>query len=134
MSTASASFNDNLPFRKNRPPVIEIGPLFDKQPPHAIEAEMALLGSLILDWQVVGDVLQILKGAEDFYKPAHAAIFEVLTELYDHSQSIDMVQLNQRLIDKQMLEQVGGLEYLVDLVRRGAVGGRSAALRPDRAG
>ena len=102
--------------RKRGPAVVEIGPLFDKQPPHAIEAEMALLGSLILDWQVVGDVLQILKGAEDFYKPAHAAIFEVLTELYDQSQSIDMVQLNQRLIDKQMLEQVGGLEYLVDLV------------------
>lgn len=114
MSTASSfGFGDR---DKKRKGVIEIGPLFDKQPPHAIEAEMALLGSLILDWQVVGDVLQILKGADDFYKPQHAVIFEVLTELYDQSQSIDMVQLNQRLVDKQMLEQVGGLEYLVDLV------------------
>ncbi|MEM6460053.1 MAG: replicative DNA helicase, partial [Planctomycetota bacterium] len=114
MSTASSfAFGDR---DRRKPPVVEIGPLFDKQPPHAIEAEMALLGSLILDWRVVGDVLQILKGADDFYKPAHAAVFETLVELYDQSQSIDMVQLNQRLIDKQLLEDVGGLEYLVALV------------------
>lgn len=118
MTTANATFGENSRggnFR-SRKPVIEIGPLFDKQPPHAIEAEMALLGSLILDWRVVGDVLQVLKGADDFYKPAHTAIFECIVELYDQAQSLDMVQLNQRLVDKQMLEQVGGLAYLVDLV------------------
>ena len=97
-------------------PTIEIGPLFDKQPPFAMEAEMALLGGMILDWQVTGEVAQILKGAEDFYKPAHGTIYTVLLELYDQAQSIDMVQLNQRLIDKGVLEDVGGLEYLVDLV------------------
>jgi replicative DNA helicase len=116
MSTANAfSFNDRGGRDRGRN-IVEIGPLFDKQPPHALEAEMALLGSLILDWQQVGDVLQVLKGADDFYKPAHAAVFESLVELYDQAQSIDMVQLNQKLVDKQMLEQVGGLEYLVALV------------------
>ena len=88
---------------------------------------MALLGSLVLDWQRVGDVLQILKGPEDFYKPAHGVIFESLTELYDKAQSIDLVQLNQRLVDKQMLEQVGGLEYLVELAD--AVPSATEALR-----
>ena len=97
-------------------PTIEIGPLFDKQPPFAMEAEMAMLGGMILDWQVTGEVAQILKGAEDFYKPAHGTIYTVLLELYDQAQSIDMVQLNQRLVDKGVLEEVGGLEYLVDLV------------------
>ena len=115
MSTAASNTFDRRDGFK-RKPVIEIGPLFDKQPPHAIQAEMALLGSLILDWQQVGDVLQILKGADDFYKPSHAAIFEALVELYDQVQSIDMVQLNQKLLDKQMLEQVGGLDYLLELV------------------
>lgn len=114
MSTAS-SFEFGGQDRK-RKAVIEIGPLFDKQPPHAIEAEMALLGAMILDWQVVGDVLQVLKGADDFYKPQHAAIFESVVELYDQSQSVDMVQLNQKLADKQMLEEVGGLEALLGLV------------------
>jgi len=97
-------------------PTIEIGPLFDKQPPFAMEAEMAMLGGMILDWQVTGEVAQILKGPEDFYKPAHGTIYSVLLELYDQAQSIDMVQLNQRLVDKGVLEEVGGLEYLVDLV------------------
>lgn len=105
-----------LQFGDRRKPTIEIGALFEKQPPHAIQAEMALLGAMILDWQVVGEVAQVLKGGDDFYKPQHAAIYEVLVELYDQAQSIDMVQLNQRLIDKQMLEEVGGLTYLADLV------------------
>ena len=41
---------------------VELGKLFDKLPPHAIEAEMALLGSMILDGLVIGEVVQILKG------------------------------------------------------------------------
>jgi replicative DNA helicase len=76
---------------------------------------MALLGAMILDAQVVGEVLQLLKGPEDFYKPAHAAVYATLVELYDQTQAIDMVQLNQKLVDKKMLEQVGGLEYLIEI-------------------
>ena len=114
MSTA-----DSLPFFSRRdaraPRKIEVGALLDKLPPQALEAEMALLGSMVLEAQVVGDVLQMLKGAEDFHKPAHAAIYETLVELYDTTQAIDMVQLNQRLVDKQMLEQVGGIQYLIDI-------------------
>ncbi len=112
MSAAPDSFRSDW----KKKPTIEIGPLFDKQPPFAMEAEMAMLGGMILDWQVTGEVAQILKGPEDFYKPAHGTIYSVLLELYDQAQSIDMVQLNQRLVDKGVLEEVGGLEYLVDLV------------------
>ncbi|MEM9493679.1 MAG: DnaB-like helicase N-terminal domain-containing protein, partial [Myxococcota bacterium] len=89
--------------------------LYEALPPHAIEAEMALLGSMILDWQVVGDVIQLIQSPDDFFKPAHGAIYHVLVELYDQQQSIDMVQLNQKLVDKSLLDQVGGLEYLVEL-------------------
>ena len=46
-----------------RPVVVQMAPLFDKQPPFAIEAEMALLGSMILDWQVTLEVAAILDGA-----------------------------------------------------------------------
>ncbi len=94
---------------------VDVSKLFDKLPPHAIEAECALLGSMILDWRVCGEVIQILKGPEDLYKPAHAAIYETLVELYDQVQSIDMVQLKQRLEDKGQLDQVGGIEYLIEL-------------------
>lgn len=99
-----------------RPITVQMGPLFDRQPPYAMEAEMALLGSIILDWQVTADVIELLAGPEDFYKPTHAAIYEVLLELYEEHQSIDMVQINQKLTDRKQLEAVGGLEYLLDLV------------------
>jgi len=93
----------------------DLSRLFDKLPPHAIEAEAALLGSMIIDWQVIGDVLQIVKGPEDFYKQAHAAIYQVLVDLYDKQQSLDMVKLRQRLADLGQLEDVGGLPYLLEL-------------------
>ncbi|MEX2387254.1 MAG: replicative DNA helicase [Phycisphaeraceae bacterium] len=97
------------------PRKVELAKLFDKLPPHALEAEAALLGSMILDWRVCGEVLQLIKGADDFYQPSHTAIYETLIELYDKHQSIDMVQLKQRLADKQQLDDVGGVEYLIEL-------------------
>jgi replicative DNA helicase len=93
----------------------QIAKLFDKLPPHAIETECALLGAMILDSQVIGEVVQILKGPDDFYKTAHGAIYQVLVELYDQTQQIDMVQVNQRLRDLGKLEEIGGTEYLVQL-------------------
>ena len=96
--------------------MVQIGPLFDRQPPYAPEAEMALLGAMILDWRVVPDVAELLQGPDDFYTPRHGVIYEALVHLYEHAQSIDMVQLNQLLIDRQQLEDIGGLEYLVELV------------------
>ena len=116
MSSAASSRFDT---RRDRPDRrVDVAELFNKLPPHAVEAEAALIGSIILDWRVAGDVIQVLHGSEDFYKPAHAALYETLLELYDEHQSIDMVQLNQRLVDKGMLEQVGGLEYLVQLAEQ----------------
>jgi replicative DNA helicase len=100
--------------RNFEPRKIELTKLFDKLPPHALEAEAAVLGSMILDWQCCGEVVTQLKPS-DFYKQAHAGIYETLVELYDKEQNIDMVLLNQKLRDKQLLEGVGGLDYLVEL-------------------
>src|SRR4051794_40296622 len=57
--------------------------LFESLPPHAIEAEMSLLGSILIDAQVLGDVIFIVKRGEDFYKPANGAIFDAMVALYD---------------------------------------------------
>ena len=116
---SSAPTQQPGPYRTRRPEFDpkqgELAKLFEKLPPHAPEAEAALLGSMILDWRVCGEVVQIIKGADDFYRPAHAAVYDSLVELYDQQQSIDMVQLNQRLKDKQQLDKVGGVDYLVEL-------------------
>ncbi len=112
MSTAPTQSRRRQPMEIRR---VDVSKLFDKLPPQAIEAECALLGSIILDWRVCGEVIQVLKGPDDLYKPAHAAIYETLIELYDQVQSIDMVQLKQRLDDKGQLDQIGGLDYLIEL-------------------
>ena len=89
--------------------------LFESLPPHAIEAEMSLLGSILIDPQVLGDVIFIVKKGEDFFKPANGAIFDAMVELYDKHSSLDIVQLNQLLVDRNALDAVGGLSYLVQL-------------------
>lgn len=89
--------------------------LFEALPPHAIEAEMSLLGAMLIDHRVIGDVVTIIKSASDFYKPSHGAIYEALVELYDTTASVDIVTLNQRLVDRNVIEAVGGVGYLVRL-------------------
>ena len=100
-------------FRDEKP--APIGRLFDQDPPFAIEAEMSLLGSMILDPKVIGDALQVLKGAEAFYDEKHALVYQALVATFDKYHAIDLVQLKQHLADKGVLEQVGGVEYLVQL-------------------
>ena len=74
----------------------DLAKLFQEKLPQAIEAECALLGSMILDWRVVGEVVQILIGEDDFCLSKHGALYHVLVEMYDQNQSLDMVQLEYR--------------------------------------
>jgi replicative DNA helicase len=104
--------------RRPRAAPIEIQKLFDLLPPHSPEAEMALLGSMILDPRVIGDVLSMVSSADDFYTEAHGAIFRVIVEVYDRHQSGDLVQIVETLRAANSLEAVGGPEYLVQLAER----------------
>jgi replicative DNA helicase len=89
--------------------------LFEQLPPHAMEAEMSLLGSLLIDSHVIGDVVMILRSGEDFFKPANGAIFDAIVQLYEKHASVDIVHLNQLLLDRGLMESVGGVSYLVEL-------------------
>ncbi len=89
--------------------------LFDQPPPQAPEAEMALIGSIILDADVVGDVLSIVPDGRAFYKEANAVIYDGLVKLWDRNQSGDLVQLVDYLREKEVFEDVGGHGYLVQL-------------------
>jgi len=89
--------------------------LFDRLPPHAPDAEMALLGSLILDPSVTTDVMSLLSTPDQFYSASHALIYKTLVETYDRHRSGDLVQLTQALRDAGALDDVGGEDYLVRL-------------------
>ena len=98
-----------------RASLTDIGKLFEKLPPHAIESEMSLLGAMLLDPQVIGDVVQIIRHGDDFFKSAHGAMYEAIVESYNENASVDLVTLNQKLVDRGILEAVGGQAYLIDI-------------------
>src|SRR6266699_6774812 len=86
----------------------------DRLPPHSPEAEQGVLGCVLLSPnECMGESIEKLKGgAEVFYDLRHQTIFNALTQMYDSREAIDIITLQQRLKDKQMLEEVGGLSYL----------------------
>src|SRR6185437_17092809 len=89
----------------------------DRLPPHSMEAELGVLSCiLIAPNECMGECIEALKaGAEVFYDLRHQTIFSMLAEMYDSRVAIDVITLQQRLKDKQLLEQVGGLAYLSPL-------------------
>src|SRR4051794_3431837 len=92
-----------------------IGRQFDKLPPQAIEAEVCLLASMMLDKEMVGQVVQIVD-REAFFQADHQIIFDVLVRLYEQNRPIDAVILREELIKRQMLEEVGGIQYLAHIL------------------
>src|SRR5262245_29909238 len=76
--------------------------LFEQLPPHAAEAEMCLLGSILLEPRVLGDVTFVIRDGQDFYKPGNGQLYDAMVELYDRHASLDIVQLNQLLVDRDI--------------------------------
>lgn len=93
----------------------QMGKLFDREPPRSVEAEMSLLGSMILDGRVISEVIQIVRGPEMFYSDAHGLIFSAIVSIADKHNAIDTVLLCQKLRDQGALELVGGDQYIIRL-------------------
>jgi len=83
-------------------------------PPQSIEAEQSVLGSMLVDKEAIPTVMEILK-PEDFYRPDHREIYEVVIELFDRAQPIDLITVSERLKLHGKLELIGGLEYLSNI-------------------
>ena len=90
----------------------------DRLPPHAPEAEQGVLGCVLLSPnECMGECIEKLKddGQQVFYDLRHQTIYENLSAMYDAREAIDVITLQQRLKDKQLLEQIGGIAYLSQL-------------------
>ncbi len=85
-----------------------------KIPPHDIEAEQAVLGSMLTDKDAVISAIELLD-ADDFYREDHKAIYEAITNLYNRAEPIDIITVKSELTANGKLESVGGLEYLGNL-------------------
>lgn len=88
-----------------------------KVPPQNLEAEMHVLGGILLDNRSLDSVYEIGLQPEDFYKEAHQKIYRAIFELAQRSQPADAITLNNLLASAGNLEKVGGTAYIAELVR-----------------
>ena len=85
-----------------------------KVPPHDVEAEQAVLGSMLTDKDAVISAIEVLK-EDDFYRTDNKSIYEAIMNLYNRAEPIDIITVKAELESLGKFEQVGGLEYLASL-------------------
>jgi len=86
-----------------------------KLPPQSIEAEMSILGGILIDNDAINRVLEILEPT-DFYRESHRKIFGAMLELSDRREPCDLITLTDSLKRRGDLETCGGAGYLATLV------------------
>ena len=89
--------------------------LEDKQPAN-LEAEQALLGSILVNNDIIDEVANIIN-SKTFYDPAHIKIYEVIENLNNKGMIANPITLKNFFEKDNMLNEVGGTEYLVKLTR-----------------
>lgn len=120
-------------------PVVQLDKLFNRPVPTALHAEMSLIGSILLDPNVLADVQTYVNGPEDFYDERHSALYRVACDIIDRTGRIDLTLLIEAIKHNGLLGQVGGWEYVEELsnsvhspagaLHYARVVGQSAALR-----
>ncbi len=86
-----------------------------KIPPQNLEAEKALLGSILIRCEVMHDISDLIR-EESFYTTQHKVIWATLFELHSKSTPIDLLSVSARLKEKNQLDQAGGMSYLTELI------------------
>ena len=83
-----------------------------KVPPHDIEAEQAVIGSMMTDKDAVMAAVEKLN-EDSFYREDNKAIYEAIVNLYNRSEPVDLITVKDELTSMGLFEKVGGMEYLV---------------------
>jgi replicative DNA helicase len=87
----------------------------ERMPPHSVEAEMCVLGSMIINPDCVGDVIELID-IDSFYKLSHRPIFHAITELFLARTAPDIVAVKEQLAKTGKLEEAGGYDALAAIV------------------
>ncbi len=88
--------------------------LIEKVPPQNLEAEIAVLGSMLLDREAIAKAIEQLD-KEAFYSEANKKLFESIVKLYDNNEAVDIVTLIEDLKKRNILDEVGGPSYVAEL-------------------
>lgn len=92
----------------------KVARLQQQLPPHATELEQCLLGAVLVKPDCLDEVIPIVQPC-DFNKPVNGEIFAEMVRIYDDLKKLDVALLHQRLIDQDILDAVGGQDYLIQL-------------------
>ncbi|OGX44896.1 MAG: replicative DNA helicase [Omnitrophica WOR_2 bacterium RIFCSPLOWO2_12_FULL_51_8] len=87
----------------------------EKIPPQNLEAEMAVLGSMLLDENAISVAMECLS-EESFYKDAHRKIFAAISLLFSSNKAVDLITLTEELKKNGSLDELGGVSFLTALV------------------
>lgn len=99
-------------------PAVGVGSRPERVPPQDLDAEMALLGSMMMSRDAIGEVVPIIGRGDAgwLYVPAHQKLFEVLIDLYDDpAKAIDLIIVSDELRRRGLLDFVGGQSYMIQL-------------------
>ena len=83
-------------------------------PPHSLEAEQSVIGSMVMDREAIGIALEHID-QHDFYHPDLKIVFNSIVDLYNRNHPVDLVTLQDVLINEGQLDRIGGVEYLSKL-------------------
>ncbi|WP_297132987.1 DnaB-like helicase N-terminal domain-containing protein [Terrisporobacter sp.] len=86
-----------------------------KIPPHSVEAEQTVLGSILLDNKIISRASKRIK-TDIFYKESHRIIYENILNLYKRGDPIDLIMLSEELKNNNVLIDVGGMSYISSLL------------------
>ena len=87
----------------------------ERIPPQNLGAEQAVLGGLLIDKEALPKVVELLQ-ADSFYREAHAHVYRAILDLYQRNEPVDLVTVADTLRRQNLLEAVGGVPTLSDLV------------------
>ncbi len=87
----------------------------DRVPPQSLEAEMGVLGSMLLDRDAIAVVVELLR-PEDFYREAHRLVYATIVDLFERGEPVDLITVTDRLRDLGKLEDAGGAAYVSGLL------------------
>lgn len=87
---------------------------YERIPPHNLEAEQSLLGSILIEKDAILRIADTVQ-PEDFYRQIHTDIFIAIIDLFSKREPIDLLSLSNRLMEKGQLETIGGRSYLIEL-------------------
>ncbi len=89
--------------------------VFDREPPYSIQAEVSVLGGILIDPESIPRVVETVNDSM-FHRESHRRLFRAMVRLFEQDTVVDVVTLGDHLQKTDELESVGGLEYIADLL------------------